>query len=170
MVRSQSQPTRVVPSPVQASPVESPPTPIANAIPAPALEVAAASNAESPRSNTLQSTIQTNREAAETSALVGRDRDAVAQYISQVRNLIQAQKRYPRLARKRSLEGEVIARLRIGADGSIDSVELAAGAPSVLIRAARTAIERASPFPTPPPDMPIVELPIQFRLKDSGRL
>ena len=72
--------------------------------------------------------------------------------------------RYPALARRHHLEGIVLVRLVIQADGSVERVDADDQAPALLARSALDAIERASPFP-PPPSAPFhVELPIRWRL------
>lgn len=96
----------------------------------------------------------------------GADADAaIESYVAELRGLVRRAQRYPALARRHRLEGVVLVRLVIQADGSVERADADDGAPEILARSAIDAIERASPFP-PPPSAPFhVELPIRWRLK-----
>jgi protein TonB len=94
--------------------------------------------------------------------------ERLARYVAEVRAMILAQKRYPRLARKRSIEGAVEARIEIGADGSLSGLRLSESAPRVLSRATEEAIERAAPFPTPPEGVRVIEIPVDYSLLDAS--
>jgi len=89
---------------------------------------------------------------------------AIDAYIAELRGLVGRAQRYPALARRHHLEGVVLVRLVIQADGSVERADADDAAPELLAQSALDAIERASPFP-PPPSAPFhVELPIRWRL------
>jgi protein TonB len=98
-------------------------------------------------------------------------RELLADYQRRVRALIARQKRYPLMARRRQLEGEVLVGFAINPDGSLadSAVVRSSGAP-LLDRAALEAVRNAGRFPPPPPfnsdnrRLP-VEVPIDFRLR-----
>jgi protein TonB len=72
-------------------------------------------------------------------------------YYAQVRARIEAEKRYPRWARKARLEGRVTVDFRLGPDGALKgaSVRESSGH-EVLDQAALAAVERAAPYPPLP--------------------
>jgi len=69
--------------------------------------------------------------------------------------------RYPRVARARGIEGVVVLRFDIRADGSVGPVAVVGGADELLAEAARAAVRRAAPFASSPGT---VKLPVQFAL------
>lgn len=75
-----------------------------------------------------------------------RDRD---HYLAEVLAHIEANKYYPRAARRLRLEGEIQVAFLLRDDGRIENVELGQG-PALLRTAARRALERAAPLPQPP--------------------
>jgi len=95
-----------------------------------------------------------------------READRLAVYMAEVRSRVAAHKRYPSMARSRGIEGLVIVRVAIGADGSLESVEVAGEGSGVLARATRQAVERAAPFPVPPRSDLSFEIPIRYDLDD----
>lgn len=74
------------------------------------------------------------------------------QYQHELMSHIESFKYYPRSARKRSLEGDVKVSLVLLDDGLYKQLTLD-GEHSVLVKATRTAIESAAPFPSPPEDI-----------------
>lgn len=94
--------------------------------------------------------------------------DPYARYIESVRTAVQARKHYPPLARKRSVEGRVVARLAIRADGRIQTIEFEQGAQPLLRRATQDAIRAAEPYPAPPEGAVTIELPIDYSLRDAS--
>lgn len=94
--------------------------------------------------------------------------DPFARYIESVRTRIQARKHYPPLARKRSVEGRVVARVAIRADGRIQAVDFERGAQPLLRRATQDAIRAAAPYPAPPAGAVTIELPIDYSLRDAS--
>jgi protein TonB len=93
--------------------------------------------------------------------------DELAAYVSRVRALLARHKQYPSLAKRRGLEGTVLVRLRIAADGSIEDARAESDAPQLFARSALDAIERAGRFPAPPRGALSIEVPMRFRLDDD---
>ncbi|MGH0028740.1 MAG: TonB family protein, partial [Myxococcota bacterium] len=79
---------------------------------------------------------------------------------------IAAQKRYPAMARRRGIEGDVTLRLRIDAAGDLAGVETLGRAPLVLAKQARTAAQKAAPFPPPPGGEFAIDFVLRFSLTD----
>ncbi len=70
-------------------------------------------------------------------------------YLTDVMAHIEKHKWYPKAARRRGLEGEVHVRFVLHHDGSAQNLSVE-NAPSVLLAAARKAVEKAIPMPSPP--------------------
>ncbi|MEZ4331649.1 MAG: TonB family protein [Myxococcota bacterium] len=98
----------------------------------------------------------------------GDDEDRLARYVEAIRSRVEDRKRYPPLARKRSVEGRVVARVAIGADGRIDAVEYDGRAEPLLRRATESAIRAAAPYPAPPDGAITIELPVDYSLRDAS--
>ncbi|MFO0688332.1 MAG: TonB family protein [Myxococcota bacterium] len=94
--------------------------------------------------------------------------DPYARYIESVRTAVQARKHYPPLARKRAVEGRVVARVAIRADGRIQAIDFEQGAQPLLRRATHDAIRAAEPYPAPPSGAVTIELPIDYSLRDAS--
>jgi protein TonB len=90
-------------------------------------------------------------------------------YLEMVRFKIERHKKYPDIARVRSIEGRVVIRFVIMPDGGIREVEVAKRSRNkALDLAALRAVQDAAPFPKPPRrlfkgEVPL-ELPIVFEL------
>ena len=118
-----------------------------------------------PRSNDEPEIVETSQPAED----VSRDsQDRLASYVETVRRRIQDRRRYPPLARKRAVEGRIVARLAIRADGRIESVEFRDSAPRLLRRATDDAIRKAAPYPVPPGGALTIELPVDYSLRDAS--
>lgn len=91
--------------------------------------------------------------------------DAMPDYVAEVRRRIESKKRYPAMARKRREEGRVLARISISPSGTLRGVELKEEAPLSLLRATRSAIERAAPFPSPPRGELRVEIYVLWQVR-----
>lgn len=96
------------------------------------------------------------------------DPSRLARYVDEVRARIEARKRYPAMARKRSVEGRVVARVEIRADGRVAAIEFDGGAPPLLRRATDEAIRSAAPYPAPPAGAMTIELPVDYALRDAS--
>jgi protein TonB len=92
--------------------------------------------------------------------------DALADYIARLQRAIDAQKRYPSMARRRGIEGVVTVRLAIDARGTLQRTALVGRPPEILARSTREAVESASPFPPPPAGAIQVEFPVRYEIVD----
>lgn len=90
--------------------------------------------------------------------------DPLPAYVAAVRARVDSNKRYPAMARRRSEEGLVLARLSISSDGRLEDVEVDRAGPMLLRRATREAVEAAAPFSMPPSGPVVVEIPIRWRV------
>jgi len=91
-----------------------------------------------------------------------RDRE---RYLSSVMAHLEKHKWYPKAARRRGIEGEVNVSFMLLPDGSASGV-VVEGAPSVLLAAAKEAVEKAMPLPTPPANIHC-PLACEFRMQFS---
>ena len=90
-------------------------------------------------------------------------------YLSDVLAHIEHHKWYPKIARRMGVEGEVMVRFVLHADGSAQDLHIENG-PETLMAAARKAVERSMPMPLPPEkvDCPIeCEFRMRFSLNDT---
>jgi len=86
-------------------------------------------------------------------------------YLSDVMAHIEQHKWYPKAARRRGLEGEITVRFILLPDGSAENV-LVENGPELLMAAARKAVEKATPMPTPPAKIHC-PLKCEFRMRFS---
>ena len=84
-------------------------------------------------------------------------------YLTEVMAHIEQHKWYPKAARRRGIEGEVNVRFTLFPDGSARQLIVENG-PSLLVAAARQAVEKAIPMPTPPANIHC-PLECQFRMR-----
>jgi protein TonB len=84
-------------------------------------------------------------------------------YLSSVIAHIEQHKWYPKVARRRGIEGEVHVRFTLHPDGSVRELTVENGS-SVLLTASRQAVERAIPMPKPPATVHC-PLPCEFRMR-----
>jgi protein TonB len=91
---------------------------------------------------------------------------ALARYEELLARLIAAHKQYPALARRRGIEGSVLLRLSIDASGRLAALDTPGRAPLVLAAQARSAAERAAPFPPPPNGDLRIDFVLRFDLDD----
>jgi protein TonB len=99
----------------------------------------------------------------------GTDDHTLSQYLRLVRERIGRYKKYPFIARKRGLEGEVGVRFLLTGAGEAQLLAISrSSGQEILDRAALKAVEDGAPFPRPPADLlaePItIELNIVFNL------
>jgi len=132
--------------PVARAPVAAPPLPVEGAKPQAAIKTEATAPA---------AVVETPAEA---------DGAAFGGYV--IRKIDRA-KLYPRWARERGYEGEVLVSFRIKTDGSVADVKVVKPCKcDVLNKAACEAIERAAPFNDGPPGQTgRMEVSIGFKLK-----
>ncbi len=89
-------------------------------------------------------------------ALMNADAEKMRQsYLSLVMQRVEKNKHYPRLARRRSIEGTVKISFIVDAGGNIHSLSITGGQ-KLLREAAARAVEKSAPLPTPPdPRFPV---------------
>ena len=88
-------------------------------------------------------------------------------YMQQLLAHIENQKYYPRSARSRGIEGNVLVSFELLADGSIKSLQVSGGR-SILQNATKQAIQNAIPLPLPPLELTVprkIEFSIQYLLQ-----
>lgn len=91
------------------------------------------------------------------------------QYLSQVKQRIQKEQRYPRAARRRRLQGSVEVSFQWSADGTLTSQSIkSSSGQKVLDAAAIQMLKKASPLPSAPPELRqqdfMASLPINFSI------
>ncbi|GAV19145.1 periplasmic protein TonB [Mariprofundus micogutta] len=84
-------------------------------------------------------------------------------YLTEVMAHIEQHKWYPKAARRRGIEGEVNVSFTLLPDGSAYKLVVENG-PSLLVAAARQAVEKATPMPQPPAGIHC-PLECQFRMR-----
>lgn len=83
--------------------------------------------------------------------------------ISEIRSAIEREKSYPLIARKRQMEGTVVASFRIDESGTPTDITLVkSSGHGILDKEALQTIKRASPYPTVKGS---IEVPISFKLE-----
>ncbi|MGD2052783.1 MAG: TonB family protein [Gammaproteobacteria bacterium] len=130
--------------PVQAKPVEAKPI-IRKKKPVKKIEPT--------RQATTQEQVKGKRVSHSSDELLPKERQL---YLHKLMGHIESFKYYPRSARMRSLEGEVKVSFVLLDNGSYRQLNLD-GAHSVLVKATRSALESAVPFPAPPKGMILPE-------------
>jgi protein TonB len=94
---------------------------------------------------------------------------ALQGYLKEVRRLLEKQKDYPLMARRRQLQGVVVMVFTIAAGGEIESYRVSrSSGQDLLDEAAQTTIRRVGRFPPFPNDLNrqklTIEIPLAFRL------
>lgn len=79
-------------------------------------------------------------------------------YLSNLLIHIEGYKYYPMTARRRGIEGSIEVSFRLLEDGNISHLTAGNG-PSILRRAAKSAVDQALPLPVPPPE---IKCPLQI--------
>lgn len=102
-------------------------------------------------------TVESKLAPAEQASLSRDDSEALQaqarrEYLAVLMAHIERYKFYPRAARRRGLEGEVVVSFTLQADGRISGLQTNGGH-RLLNRAAREALEAAQPLPEPPATM-----------------
>lgn len=95
---------------------------------------------------------------------------ALQGYLHTVRQLLERQKKYPWMARRRGLQGVVVMRFTIAAGGQILSFRVSrASGHNLLDQAARDTIRRVGKFPPFPTELNrqklTIEIPLAYRLR-----
>lgn len=87
------------------------------------------------------------------------------QYLRELFSHIESHKFYPRAARRRAIEGDVKISFNLRDDGSYEQLVLDGGR-TILVKAARQALESAIPLPVPPADAGLTDR-IEFTMAYS---
>ncbi len=91
--------------------------------------------------------------------------NTVGSYLDMVRFRIESRKRYPELAKARSIEGRVTIRFVLATDGSVRDLAVAkASSSKTLDLAALRAVRSAAPFPRPPGNLFEGDLPLELTI------
>jgi protein TonB len=149
-------PKPVAPKPVVARaavmPEPAPSQPAAVSAPGPAIESGAAS---------ASAGLATGRSVAGST-------DPIDLYMAQVRALISKHKRYPPLAKRRGIEGNLLLRLAVAADGSVEVavIESSGTGSALLEEGARAAVAAVAPLPPPPSGGLRFDVPVRYSLKE----
>ena len=94
----------------------------------------------------------------------GAEGETLAAYVARVQRMIDAEKSYPAIARRRGIEGVVTVRLAIDAAGALERTALVGRPPEILARSTREAVGRAGPFPPPPAGALQIEFPVRYEI------
>jgi protein TonB len=84
------------------------------------------------------------------------------QYLAELLTSIEKHKRYPTLARRKSIEGKVEVHFKLACDGQITELDIS-GSHSLLRKATNKAIKAAQPFPRIPEELRC-PLPIKYAM------
>ena len=170
---------KVIPQPVpkpkpiiKQKPIEKPkpipkpiPEPIVEPIPEPVAE-----QVSEPIVEPLSESVETN-EATQISEQVSTSPSpqVVNNYSNLLRAHIAKHKKYPRIAQRRKMQGEVVIAIQIGGDGSLISKNIQkSSGHKVLDKEGMNMMEKSKPFPVPPDTLKNsvtnVVVPIAFNL------
>jgi protein TonB len=91
-------------------------------------------------------------------------------YLREVRRLLERQKQYPRMAQRLNIQGVVVLKFTIAADGRVAGAALGqSSGHQILDTAAQDTVARVGRFPPLPPalgrDRLAIEIPLAFRLR-----
>lgn len=88
------------------------------------------------------------------------------EFLSKIRDAISTHNQYPRIARVRKIEGEVIVEFILAQNGIIEELKIIESrAEEVLQKSALKAVQKASRFFPPPPQRVRIRVPIVYHLK-----
>jgi len=150
-----------IPKPIEEPIPEQVVDPVSEPIVEPIIEPVVEPISESVETNKIPQTI----EQAPTSP----NPQAVNNYSNLLRAHIAKHKKYPRIAQRRKMQGEVIIAIQIGGDGSLISKNIQrSSGHSVLDKEGMNMMEKSKPFPVPPDTLKNsvtnVVVPIAFNL------
>ena len=92
---------------------------------------------------------------------------SAADLLGEIRRRIEAAKRYPVEALRQGIEGRVVVRFRVGADGEVEVAQVRRSSGSQLLdQASLDTVRRAVPFP---PVRGWVQVPIAYSLSEWNR-
>ncbi|MEQ1887608.1 MAG: TonB family protein [Alphaproteobacteria bacterium] len=91
------------------------------------------------------------------------------EYITRMREMIDAHKQYPSLSLRRNEEGTIVLRVKIASSGAVNRIIPMTQTPARLAAAATAAVRSAAPFPSLPPELGKSEasfdIPVNFRIQ-----
>ena len=153
------------PSQAQTSPPPRQPAPAPRPDPAPVAETDPATPAVAEEASVSDMTTEPSHELV---AGVKQPSLSRQSWYAEVNARIARELRYPRMARLRGLEGQVLLSFELGRDGSLVASSLArSSGHETLDHAALTLLERAAPFPAPPSDIEGADLRLQVPINYS---
>ena len=154
-----------IPKPIPEPIVEPIPEPVVEPIPEPIVEPII-----EPVVEPLSESVETN-EVTQISEQVSTSPSpqVVNNYSNLLRAHIAKHKKYPRIAQRRKMQGEVVIAIQIGGDGSLISKNIQkSSGHKVLDREGMNMMEKSKPFPVPPDTLKNsvtnVVVPIAFNL------
>lgn len=113
-------------------------------------------------------TSQARPDAPEAAVMPASDRIAT-EYITRMREMIDAHKQYPPLSLRRHEEGTIVLRVKIASSGAVSRIIPITQTPARLAAAATAAVRSAAPFPSLPPELGKSEasfdIPVNFRIQ-----
>jgi protein TonB len=104
-------------------------------------------------------------EPVETAEPVQSSESYLNEHLAVIAKLLQEHLYYPRMARKRHIEGEVLATFTVGTDGTVHGIGVKKHARAILDRAAVKTIESLSGHLPHPQRALTLDVPIRFVLK-----
>ncbi|MDX2507750.1 MAG: energy transducer TonB [Gammaproteobacteria bacterium] len=121
---------------------------------------------------TLSQNISSQKKQFKQSPVVAKADPSLAQqarikYHALLMRHIEVHKQYPRIARKRKIEGNILVSFTLMANGSIKNLHIN-GKKSILKKATRQAVEDALPMPEPPGNLSLpmkIEFTMNYFLK-----
>lgn len=141
----------------QAAPTQRHPAPLA-----PDAEMARGAPGRQPAAS------QARPDAPEAAVTPASDRIAT-EYITRMREMIDARKQYPPLSLRRHEEGTIVLRVQIASSGAVSRIIPITQTPARLAAAATAAVRSAAPFPSLPPELGKSEasfdIPVNFRIQ-----
>lgn len=157
---------KVAAKPVQSQPVQARPVEQKPAEEKQTIETSESSEKTEPvRQVALQERAQGRQLSYSSDNMIQQERQ---KYLHQLMSHIESFKYYPRVARRRALEGEVKVSFMILGDGHYRQLSLD-GRHSTLVKATRLALESAIPLPVPPKEIALsrqIEFTMSYSLTD----
>ena len=99
------------------------------------------------------------------SGILGRKRRYLKENFAYIRDLIQREVTYPKLARQMGWEGKVTVSFIVKSDGHAKEIKIKnSSGIEILDRSSIEAVEKASPFPRPPVEAQII-IPISYKFR-----
>ena len=150
-----------IPKPIEEPIPEQVVDPVSEPIVEPIIEPVVEPISESVETNEIPQTIE--------QATTSPNPQVVNNYSNLLRAHIAKHKKYPRIAQRRKMQGEVIIAIQIGGDGSLISKNIQrSSGHSVLDKEGMNMMEKSKPFPVPPDTLKNsvtnVVVPIAFNL------